>query len=213
MKTKYPRTFHLPWTEAATSDDKTLSVEDVAQMFEGRRVIETEKVDGENTTIYSDGKCHARSLDSGYHPSRAWVRRLAAEVGPQLPEGWRVCGENLYARHSIGYTQLPSYFLVFGIYNQDNICLSWDDTIEWATLLGLQTVPVLYDGLWNEKAVRAAWKGLSTFGNEGEGYVVRIADAFHYDDFNRSVGKFVRHGHVQTDEHWMNGPVVKNLIT
>jgi len=36
---KYPRTFHLPWSEGATSDDKTL---DNVDHFEGKRVIITE---------------------------------------------------------------------------------------------------------------------------------------------------------------------------
>lgn len=37
-----------------------------------------------------------------------------------------------------------------------------------------------------------------------EGYVVRISDSFHYDDFSKSVAKCVRAGHVgSTDDHWM----------
>lgn len=207
---KYPRTFHLPFTEAAASDDKTITVDEMLAMFEGQEVVVTEKMDGENTTLYPDGTCHARSLDSGPHPSRTWIRRIAAEVGHNIPEGFRVCGENLYARHSIGYDALSTFFMVFGIYDDQNTCLSWDDTVEYAQLLGLTTVPVLYRGIWDEKAIRAAWAGRSTFGGEGEGYVVRLARAFHYDHFNESVAKFVRAGHVQTDQHWAHAAIVPN---
>ena len=39
-------------------------------------------------------------------------------------------------------------------------------------------------------------------GHEVEGFVVRNAAAFHYDDFKNNVGKYVRAHHVQTDDHW-----------
>jgi hypothetical protein len=43
---KYSRTPHLPWSEGATSDDKMLKTTD---MFVGKRVIASLKMDGENT--------------------------------------------------------------------------------------------------------------------------------------------------------------------
>lgn len=210
VRTKYPRTRHLPWSPGATSDDKVH--EDVERWFAGREVVVTEKVDGENTTFYADGFCHARSLDSAHHPSRAWVKAVAAQVAAELPTGWRVCGENVYARHSIGYDELPSYFLVFGVYDDQNRCLSWDATVEWATLLGLALVPVLYRGPWSEPRIRAAWSGTSAFGQEGEGYVVRLAAAFDYDTFETATAKYVREHHVQTDTHWMQAEVVPNKL-
>ncbi|MEL7307213.1 MAG: RNA ligase family protein, partial [Pseudomonadota bacterium] len=39
-----------------------------------------------------------------------------------------MCGENLYARHSISYNNLPSYFMAFSVWNELNQCLSWQDT-------------------------------------------------------------------------------------
>ena len=41
---KYPRTWHLPWSEGKTKDDRTLSD---CKQFEGREVVVTEKMDGE----------------------------------------------------------------------------------------------------------------------------------------------------------------------
>jgi hypothetical protein len=43
-----------------------------------------------------------------------------------------------------------------------------------------------------------------------EGYVVRIAESFKMDRFQNVVAKYVRKGHVQTSEHWLNEPLVKN---
>src|SRR5829696_5384608 len=93
----------------------------------GREVVVTEKLDGENTTMYADG-LHARSLDSAHHPSRAWVKALQGRIGPGIPAGWRVCGENLYARHSIPYEDLDSWFYGFSVWDGED-CLDWDRTV------------------------------------------------------------------------------------
>ena len=143
--------------------------------------------------------------------SRDWVKALAARLAYDLPEGWRVCGENLYAQHSLGYDRLPgSYFVVFSIWNEHNECLSWDETCEWAAMMDLPTVPVLYRGEWDAKAIQASFDGSSAFGDEGEGYVVRLADGFVFKAFSTSVAKYVRPNHVQTDTHWMQSAVVPN---
>jgi hypothetical protein len=150
MYFKYPRTPHLPWSPGATSDDVYLV--DVST-FEGHEVVVTLKMDGENTTMYRD-HIHARSLDSGHHPSRAWVKGLHGTIAHLIPDAWRLCGENLFAEHSIHYSDLPSYFMLFSIWNEANNCLSWDETIEWAALLELEIVPILYRGRWDEKMIR-----------------------------------------------------------
>ena len=210
MSAKYPRTYHLPWSPGRTDDDKVHGADVVEAMFAGRTVVVTEKMDGENTTIHSDGRCHARSLDSAAHPSRTWVRALAAQVAAELPEGWRVCGENLFAQHSLTYDRLPSYFVAFGIYDENNVCLSWSETVEWCELLDLTPAPVLFAGTWDEAAIRALESGPSAYGPEREGYVVRVTDSFGHSDFAANVAKFVRPNHVQTDGHWMFQDIVRN---
>lgn len=199
---KYPRTPHLPWSPGVSSDD--VRILDTA-IFQGREVVVTEKMDGENTTLYSD-HIHARSLDSRHHPSRDWVKQWHAGIAYSIPSDWRICGENLYAQHSVVYRQLASYFYGFSVWNDQNICLSWADTEEWFALLGIHPVPVLYQGIWDEAAVRA----LKVETGAVEGYVVRLADAFSYEDFKCSVAKWVRPNHVQTDQHWMFAELVAN---
>lgn len=202
---KYPRTMHMPWSPGVQSDDKVIKTTD---QFNGRRVILTEKMDGENTSMYRDG-IHARSIDSAHHPSRDWVKRIWSQVAWHIPVGWRVCGENLYARHSIAYDNLESYFYVFSIWNQ-RTCFSWDDTVMYAELLKLPLVRVIYDGIYDEKVIRDLCESIDT--NRVEGAVLRLADSFDYDEFNQSVMKFVREGHVQTDDHWMHQAIVANKL-
>ncbi len=199
---KYPRTPHLPWSPGATKDDVRCVSADI---FSGEEVVITEKMDGENTTLYSD-LSHARSVDSRHHPSRDWLKRLHAEIAHEIPVGWRICGENLYAQHSVVYDKLKSYFYGFAIWNDKNVCLSWSDTMEWFRLLGLCAPSVLYRGIWDEALVRSIDIDIKAV----EGYVVRLDDEFHYDLFNRCVAKWVRTGHVQTNKHWMHAEIKAN---
>src|SRR3546814_14895421 len=101
-------------------------------------------MDGENTTLYRD-YIHARSVDGRSHPSRDWVKQFRSGIAADIPEGWRVCGENLFAKHSIHYTALPTYFMEFPIWHDRNMRLGWDEMLEWFEWLGLQPVPVLYE--------------------------------------------------------------------
>lgn len=206
-RVKFPRTFHLPWSPGVSSDDRVM---ESVSGFENEEVVATVKMDGEQTTMYRDG-FHARSLDTPSHPSRDWLWKVHREVGHEIPEGWRICGENLYAKHSIHYRNLPSHFLVFGIWNEKNVCLSWDETVEWAALLGQRTVPVLWRGPWARSAVEGL--GVQTYdGDPCEGYVVRVARAFHFKEFRNVVGKVVRSNHVHTHGHWMREAVTPNTL-
>ncbi|MEV5601265.1 RNA ligase family protein [Streptomyces sp. NPDC052299] len=201
MRTHYPRTPHLPWSPGATSDDVRMT--DLAALA-GTEVVVTEKLDGENTTLYADG-LHARSLDSAHHPSRTWVKALQARVGPRIPQGWRICGENVFARHSLAYGSLESHFYGFSVWNGDR-CLGWDRTVEFLRSLGIPVPPVLWRGVFDEKALRA----LKPDTGRQEGYVVRPAAGFPAALFGRVVGKWVRPGHVVTGTHWMHAEVVEN---
>ncbi|MFF3620662.1 RNA ligase family protein [Streptomyces sp. NPDC002467] len=201
MRTHYPRTPHLPWSPGAAADD--VRAAGLAGLV-GREVVVTEKLDGENTTLYADG-LHARSLDSAHHPSRAWVKGLQGRIGAGIPNGWRVCGENLYARHSIPYEDLDSWFYGFSVWDGDH-CLDWDRTVRFLRGLGVPAPRVLWRGVFDERALRK----LRLDTTRQEGYVVRTTAGFAREDFGRRVAKWVRGGHVQTDTHWMFAQVVPN---
>lgn len=159
-------------------------------------------MDGENTTMYHD-YIHARSLDSKHHPSRNWVKSFHASIAHLIPSNLRICGEDVYAVHSIEYSNLESYFYGFSVW-EDTTCLSWDDTVEYFELLGITSVPVLYRGRYDEQVI----KSLNI--EKKEGYVIRLVDSFN--DFAQSVAKYVRPNHVQTEFHWMHGEVKPNKL-
>lgn len=200
---KYGRTYHLPISPGATSDDKVMRGLD--GLMAGDLVV-TEKMDGENTTIHHGGS-HARSPDSRYHLSRDWLKAFAAGISAQLADGERIVGENLYARHSVGYDNLPSYFLGFGWIIDDEV-QSWDATVARFEDLGITQVPALYRGPFRPGLFEDIATSLDR--TRQEGFVVRVAAAFPEAEMPIRMGKYVRAGHVQDETHWMRAELVPN---
>ncbi|WP_238598694.1 RNA ligase family protein [Saccharothrix sp. ALI-22-I] len=55
-------------------------------------------------------------------------------------------GENVYARHSIVYSDLESWFYGFSVWDGDR-CLDWDRTVRFLRDVGVPTPPVLWRGV------------------------------------------------------------------
>jgi len=197
-KRKFPRIGHLENSKSISSDDIYTNAN-----FIGKRIVITEKLDGENT-VMGRGYCHARSMDSGRAPWRDYILRIHSFVSNNIPPSMRICGENLYAEHSIQYKGfLPFY--VFQITDEDKV-LSWEDTCIYAEILGLTMVPLIYIGeyqpvlfqqdIFKFRSLRESQE------QETEGYVIRNADEFDEVDFDKNIAKWVRPNHIKTDEHW-----------
>ncbi len=205
MKVKYPRTYHLPYSLGSTSDDK---IQYDLSNFESKEIVITEKVDGENSNMTNKDFWN-RSLDYEPHESRTYIKGIWGNIKYLIPDYMRICGENLYAKHSIEYNNLEDYFQVFSIW-EDNKCLSFNDTLEWCDLLELTHVPILYQGLYSEKVIKETISRLDL--TKQEGVVIRLDSSFKFEDFSKSVVKWVRPNHVQTDKHWKSQKLVKNKL-
>lgn len=203
---KYPRTAHVPHSPGTQSDDRLLKNLD---HLLGQAVVITEKVDGENTSMYTD-RIHARSLDSAHHESRTWVKQFHGTFAHEILPGWRICGENMYATHSIAYENLKSYFYGFSVWTADNTCLSWLATLAEFERLGIEPVPVLFEGILTLEVLASIEAELDL--SKQEGYVIRLRDEFVYEDFAASVAKWVRPKHVATSKHWMREAVIPNKL-
>lgn len=199
MLHKYPRTPHLPESPGMTSDDKVISAAGLANLENAANLLVTEKMDGGNLTMYRDA-FHGRSLDSGTHHWDSRARALWAQLCYGIPEGWRVSGESLYARRSVAYEDLDSVYLVFGVWNADNELLSWADTVDFCSETGFTTVPVIAQGL-NFKESREIWS-VDHNTDSSEGFVIRNADSFVFEEFQENIAKWVRPDHVQTAADW-----------
>lgn len=212
--TKYPRTYHFPWSPGATSDDKKLDI----QWFKnnnwaGSEIVITEKLDGENsclthTDVYS--RSHTTPTRSPWSLN-LWTKQggLIWKTSDKIGVNELVYGENLYGEHSIHYDKLSDYFFIFAVrlIEEYDYWYSWDDVEFMSHILGVPTVPVLWRGTIEseeqlKKLIEQQMSLPSTFGKEKEGVVVRKVMDFSNEDFSKNVCKFVRPNHVQTDEHW-----------
>ena len=211
--TKYPRTYHLPWSPGATSDDKKLA----PGWFENNgwkdaEIVITEKLDGENT-CFTNLDVYARSHGA---PTRSpWTRNLWDKDGllwkikDKIGDSELVYGENLFGEHSIHYNKLPAYFFVFAVreIEECDCWYGWDDVVTTAEILKIPTVPVLWrGGIESEEQLKQLVDEFmaepSTYGDTKEGVVIRKAREFDNDEFSKCVCKYVRANHVQTNEHW-----------
>ena len=214
---KYNRTFHLPWSPGGTNDDKRAASVD---SLIGIPIIITEKMDGSNTSLESKG-CFSRShAGAPTHASFDGLKMLHAEVGFQMPPDMQFFGEWCFALHSIAYSELPGYFLLFGIReldSTDSFWYAWEEVEEYSQYFNLPTVPVLFKGtVSSEKELQKLTETLmsqsSACGGIREGVVVRKACEFTDDKFSESVMKCVRANHVQTSEHWKDQVIVRNKL-
>src|SRR5258706_6673937 len=204
---RHPRTYHLPFSPKVligdTGDDKVMRSTDA---FEGNRVIVTVKMDGSQATAYDD-HLHGRSVNFKSNVTWHWLQNFHRKFAYEIPADYRVNLENLWGgvTQEIHYRHLPLHVMAFMIWDGQNFCLSWDDSVEWFRLFGevlkeagvpqgLPHVPVLYYRIWDESLIRQLYK--PTYNEDPmEGFVVRLADRFHYRDFASSVGKYVRGEH------------------
>lgn len=202
---KYPRTPYSPWSPHTSDGDRV-----IANMsnFIGSPIVITEKLDGANVTLY-DGRSFTRGMNTDGAP---WLGMVKKHHAWKTSGARRVAvhGEDIYAVHSIKYDPVPERrtFYVFALRDvQENIFESFDKTVGVCTTMDFATVPMLYHGVFeSQQALRDRLEfemsEPSRLGGEREGVVVRIADGFPVREFERSVCKLVRVGHIQTDIHW-----------
>lgn len=212
---KYNRTFHVPWSLGCTNDDKMSN--DVNGLIDIPIII-TEKIDGSNTSLEADG-CFARThAGTPTHVSFDGLKALYATIKYKIPKSYQLFGEWCFAKHSIEYTELPGYFLLFNI-RQINTSQweSWDDVEMWAEEIGVPTVPVLFKGIvGSEKELRELvvnfMKQPSACGGIREGVVIRLQQGFSDENFSNCVMKCVRANHVQTSDHWKDMKIIRNKL-
>lgn len=184
-------------------------------------IVVSEKCDGGNTAFERSGIFARTHAHEPSHPSFDILKSLHASLRYSLPEHYQFFGENVYAKHSIAYSGLPGYFLLFNIRDLNeprwsNQCwLHWDDVEMWAQNLAIPTVPVLFKGVVHsekelQKLTEELAKQPSKLGGEREGVVVRVEDCFSDDEFGRCVAKWVKKDFVQTSIHWSKNEVVRN---
>lgn len=210
---KYGRTYHYPFSPGTTSDDR-ISHDYWKHISQLDIIIHTEKLDGENNCLSRYGvfaRSHAAPTCS---PWTSEIRERWSLIKNDLGN-LEIFGENLYAIHSIEYRKLEHQYYVFAVRIHDK-WLGWEEVEFYAAMFDFPTVPVLnvvapIQEVVLQKEVLQLANNQSLFdsyevitGNlcQREGIVTRNAADFSVDAFEKNVFKYVRKGHVKTDEHW-----------
>lgn len=205
---KYPRTYHLPFSPEVHNDDKII-YNHCLKNFIGTEVVITEKLDGQNQTFKGHSGVYARS--HAVETQLPWDTYVKQYYYNNLhlidPNVWYIF-ENMFAIHSIDYEKLDHYIHMFATYFEDiEMWGSWDEVEQYAKSINVPYTPVLFRGIFKniqeiEKWMNIYIKEPSAYGSEREGFVIRITDRIPAKDFSFYMAKYVRKGHIQTDEHW-----------
>jgi len=209
---KYPKTYHLNFSPGRKNKPYYLD-----RPCWSNGIVATVKMDGENTSLYRS-RVHARSEDSGHHESRSYVKRFWSNISYKIPESYQCFVENLYAKHSIQYDNLPSYVIGFAVYDHKvGEFLSFRDTkYFFESVLSIPCAYLVYKGDYEENRFEDlcyTWfKDVEYLYGESEGIVVRPVGSFSLHDFPHAVAKYVRQDHVKTGDHWMYQQVERNNL-
>lgn len=216
MYRKYEKTYRITTPNYQVKGKLTLPKAEQNTLLIGKVQI-TEKVDGANTGIVK-GKGDKWTLqkrrglaDEGIHAQFSffwnWARHNTVKI-LNIPSGWIVYGELCFARHHISYDMLPSYFLVFDIWDGRRYIR---DSESVADYLGFKHVPVLCEEKYIDNILELEkFISKSNLATESvmEGIVVK-----NYRKQTR--GKLVRPEfmkEIEDEGHWMHKAYNKNTL-
>ena len=203
---KYPRTLHLPFSPEVHYDDKTQF--DLSGILNCEVWI-TEKLDGGNACWHGNSIFARSHAVEAKHASFNYLKSQHQARIHLLNPDYQYFFENTYAIHSIEYTQMKDWYYALMIYDtKKGLWLSWRDFISECERIQVPVVPTLWRTIFTEEWQILDWIKKhhlgkpSMLGGEREGFVIRCALSFPNSEFQRRVLKYVRKGHVQSDEHW-----------
>jgi ATP-dependent RNA circularization protein (DNA/RNA ligase family) len=219
---RFPHTPHLAWLgEGEPRDDKVLSVSEADVLLAGDLVVE-EKLDGANLglSVAGDGRLQAQSrgqylqapFSGQFSRLGSWLETheqvLVAAFGSRLI----AFGEWCAARHSIAYTDLPDWWLMFDIYDRvEQRFWSTSRRDAWASAMGIPGLEPVVHGHTSLVDLKALLASANSRYRDGpmEGVVVRAED----DQWLMARAKLVRSDFTQSiDAHWRSRPLDWNRL-
>jgi ATP-dependent RNA circularization protein (DNA/RNA ligase family) len=221
---RFPHTPHLAWLgrEGIPRDDKVLSPGEAKALLAGNVVVE-EKIDGANLGFSLDVEGNLRIQNRGQylvepHAGQfarlpAWLRQHGDAISRALAPERILFGEWCAARHSLDYSALPDWLLLFDVYDRAARRF-WSTTRRdaLASAAGLFTVPMLMQGRVSLSTLKQQVLQMPSRYRAGqalEGVIVRRQSA----DWCGVRAKLVRPDFAQSmDTHWRRRAIEWNVV-
>lgn len=219
---RFPHTPHIAWLgEGMPRDDKVLSDSEIADILAQPLRIE-EKLDGANLGISMRDNGELRGQNRGqyllepfagqFSRLNSWLAQHHYALTDHLQSDWILFGEWCAARHSLGYDNLPDWFVVFDVYDRrEQKFWSCERRNALAEKIGLAVVPTLHQGKMTLDALKELLNSASSHYRQGtpEGIVMRHDST----DWCEARAKLVRADFAQSiEEHWRSRAIEWNEV-
>lgn len=224
---KFPRTKHLVNLGSMTRDDLLYDPKDLSEFLKMDLIVE-EKIDGANLGLFLiDNKIMAQNrshfVNSAYHEQfkslDRWIESHSIELYNIFSQGnFILFGEWVYMKHSINYTKLPDYFVLYDIYNKNtNEFLERKVTEKIIKESRIHMVPIIYEG-------KSTLDELKKLVNTKSLFYDGLVEGIYVRGCNNGIvkyrGKIVRHDFLfngNTNEpaiinHWTKSGYVVNTL-
>ena len=209
---RFPHTPHLAWLgEGSPRDDKVLLPNEVEALLAADVVVE-EKLDGANIGLSIAPNGSLRAQNRGQYLAKphagqfarlpSWLTHHSESLRSVLTPNLVLFGEWCAARHSLDYTALPDWFLLFDVYDR-SVDRFWNCTRrnELASRAGLVTVQELLHGKTTLTTLKQLVATKQSHYRQGppEGVVIRLDSV----EWCNARAKLVRPDFTQTiATHW-----------
>ncbi len=211
---KFPRTSHI-YDGRNYRNDLQLTESDTIDFF-SKPIIVQEKLDGTNVGLrFHDSNLLSQTRgqylsddDNFYKKLFQWCSIHYDELLTVLGEDKILFGEWMLNKHSIYYDKLPSFFMVFDVFDVSNEKFYSQKRVnDLLSGTSIKQMPILHEGIINLDGLHE-FIGQSSFGSEVmEGIYLRHDS----NDYNEDRCKYVRPDFTQgITEHWKNQPRVLN---
>jgi len=220
---KFPRTHHIVNLGAATRDDLILDEKDANVFFQSHPITIEEKVDGANLgismtkdyQILFQNRSHYVTVETSeqFKGLDKWVLENTAIYEVLSSPNIILFGEWCHLKHTCHYTQLPSAFLAFDIF--DNSTKKFYSVEKRDAILknaGIATVPKIAHGIFSKEEILHIIKTQPSSLYQGpmEGVYIRL----DVGDELKHRGKIVREEFLGIGEvkHWSKNEPIKNIV-
>ncbi len=249
---KYPRTPHLQGSKLQPGDEdlSQVSFESIA----GKHIVIEEKIDGANSAVSFDAdgtlllQSRGHYLIGGarevhYDLFKQWAMAHRDTFYRVLGTRYIMYGEWMYAKHSMFYDALPSYFMEFDIFDREKeIYLDTLSRRELTSRMPISSVPVLAEG--NFQHIEDVLKYLGKSNYVLDGHIKKLVDYCEQNGLNTierleetdrtdimeglyikieengcvaNRVKYVRAGFAQgamtSPHHWLHKAIIPNMLS